>query len=329
MHLELKTFYRAKILKVDSLFTLYIQKSSKGEKVDTLLAESTHSGTLILGKDGAKVKCFVLKDGRRVISGRGLTEAIGMKGRSVGAKRIIGMSHITKHIPEDSIELIEEPIKFTGRGTLKNKHGYTTGYEATVLLDLCEAILDARNNGELKSEQEHRYADYCEALVRSFAKVGIVALVDEATGYQKDRARDELHKILEAYIAKELLPWSKRFPDEFYKELFRLRGWKLEPMSVKRPKIVGKLTNQLIYNQLPKGVLKALQEANPINESGNRKDRHHQHLSKGIGDSHLEKQVASVTMLMRISSNWPSFMRNFNRAFGIQEPLFEETEIIR
>lgn len=291
------------------------------------LAESTHSGTMVLGKDGAVIKCFVLKDGRRVISGRGLTEAIGMKGRSIGAKRILGMSRITEYLPEDALENISEPIKFIGKGTLKNEHGYTTGYEATVLLDICEAILEARKNGDLQTEQEFRYAEYCEALVRSFAKIGIIALVDEATGYQEERAKNELHKILEAYVAKELLPWTKRFPDEFYKELFRLRGWQIVPLSVKKPKYVGKLTNQLIYEQLPEGVLEELRNKNPITEKGYRKDRHHQHLTENIGNSHLEKQIASVTMLMRISPDWATFMRHFSRAFGKQVPLFDESDI--
>lgn len=292
-----------------------------------IIGESTHSGTMVLGKDGAEIKCFVLKDGRRVISGRGLTEAIGMKGRSVGAKRILGLSRITQYLPYEAVESISEPIKFTGKGTLKNEYGYTTGYEATVLLDICEAILEARKNDELQTEQEYRYAEYCEALVRSFAKIGIIALVDEATGYQEERARNELHKILEAYVAKELLPWTKRFPDEFYRELFRLRGWQMSPMSVKRPKYVGKLTNQLIYEQLPKGVLEELRERNPVTAKGYRKEKHHQYLTQDIGNGHLEKQVASVTMLMRISPDWPTFMRHFNRAFGNQIPLFEETEI--
>lgn len=291
------------------------------------LGESTHYGTLTLGKDGAKIKCFVLKDGRRVISGRGLTEAIGMKGRDVGAKRILKMANIIKYMPPDSIAMMHDPIRFIGKGTVKNEYGYATGYEATVLLDICEAALTARENGELSTDRELGYAEYCEALIRSFAKIGIVALVDEATGYQEERARNELHKILEVYVAKELLPWSKRFPDEFYQELFRLRGWQMKPISVKRPKYVGKLTNQLIYEQLPKGVLEELKIRNPIDERGNRKDKHHQHLSAGIGNSHLEKQIASVTMLMRISPNWSVFMRNFNRAFGVQQPLFEEDEL--
>lgn len=101
-------------------------------------------------------------------------------------------------------------------------------------------------------------ADMAEILYDGLADLGIIALFDEATGFQEVRDRNELYRILETYIAKELLPWTKRFPDEFYRELFRLRGWAYSPMTVKRPKLVGYLTNQLIYQQLPTGVLEAL-----------------------------------------------------------------------
>jgi hypothetical protein len=88
------------------------------------------------------------------------------------------------------------------------------GYEATVLADICDAVLEARKAGKLTSKQQH-IAAQCEILVRGFARVGIIALVDEATGYQADRARDALAKILQAFVAKELREWVKRFPGEF------------------------------------------------------------------------------------------------------------------
>jgi hypothetical protein len=163
--------------------------------------------------------------------------------------------------------------------------------------------------------------------MRGLAHVGITALVDEATGYQQVRDRDELHRILEAYIAKELLPWTKRFPDEFYGQMFRLRGWQYSPPSVKRPKYVGKLTNELIYEKLPKGVLEELRSKNPVTPRGYRKHKHFQFLTEDIGNPHLEKQVVSVTTLMRASPNWATFERLFKRAFGIQgEFYFEELE---
>ena len=125
---------------------------------------------------------------------------------------------------------IENPIKITRVG--KN----TLGYEATILSDLCESILVARDNKALKTEQEHRYAEYADMLMRSLAKVGIIALVDEATGYQHEREQKELQRILKAYISEELLEWQKTFPDIFYKELFRLNGWDYTVKGIqKRP----------------------------------------------------------------------------------------------
>jgi len=162
-------------------------------------------------------------------------------------------------------------------------------------------------------------------------KLGIIALVDEATGYQYERDRDELNKILEAYIAKELLPWTRRFPDEFYKQLFRLHGWQYSPLTVKRPKYIGKLTNVLVYEKLPPGVLPELKKKNPITPKGYRKHRHHQFLTEDIGNPHLERHIASVTTLMRASSNWSKFKSLFARAFpsGPQQlelPLVEKED---
>ena len=68
-----------------------------------------------------------------------------------------------------------------------------------------------------------------DMLMRSFAKVGIIALVDEATGYQDKREKDALQELLSIYLTEEKLKWAKTFPDEFYKHLFRLRGSNITP----------------------------------------------------------------------------------------------------
>lgn len=137
---------------------------------------------------------------------------------------------IKPFVPQHVIEATQSPIKF------KAPNGVASyGYEAIILADICEAVLAAREAGVLQMWQQGHIARRCEILVRGFARVGIIALVDEVTGYQKERDRNELQKILEQYIAKELLPWVKTFPDEYYEELFRLRGWQYNPLSVKRP----------------------------------------------------------------------------------------------
>ena len=154
-------------------------------------------------------------------------------------------------------------------------------------------------------------------------------LVDEVTDFQYIRDKEDLNKILELYIAKELLPWARRLPDEFYRQLFRLRGWQYSPLSVKRPQYVGKLTNELIYERLPLGVLDELRKKNPVVRSGYRRHRHHQFLTENIGNPHLEKHIASVTTLMRVASNWRKFKSLFEKAFGQEQleiPFMEESE---
>lgn len=262
-----------------------------------------------------EIPCYVLEDGKRVIHQRGMLPALNIarggssKGGGDRLAHFVSSQVLKPFISEDLLNVTTQPIKFrTPKGSL------AYGYEANVLAEICDAVLAARKAGVLQKQQAH-IAEQCEVLMRGFAMVGIVALIDEVTGYQEVRERDALHKILEAYISKELLPWTKKFPDDFYKEMFRLRGWDYNPMSVKRPKFVGYLTDALVYKKLPPGVLEKLKESNPKNDKGNRLKRHHQFLSEDIGNTHLEKQIAIVTTLMRISPDWRRFKGNFERAF--------------
>jgi P63C domain len=206
-------------------------------------------------------------------------------------------------------ERIRNPIVF-----ITPAGGRAYGYEAEVLVELCEAVLAARAEGVLQ-KQQMQIAQQCELIMRGLARVGIVALVDEATGFQEVRKRDALHKILEAYISPELMPWTKRFPNSFYEEMFRLHDWEYDPESVARPGVVGVFTNKYVYDQLPPGVLDELRRQNPKTESGRRRAKLHQFLTDDVGNPHLERQIASTTALMRAAEDWPSFKRMFARAF--------------
>lgn len=284
---------------------------------------ATHRGVLPIGDEN--IQCFVLDDKTRVISGRSMTKSIGMRGRGPGIERISRHPTLRPFIDEDLRRALEEPIQYLPSSTSKAP---SIGYEATVLLQVAEAVLRARDAHALSSEQEHRYAIYADTLIRAFAAVGIIALVDEATGYQEARDQDELGRILSAYISPELVPWTKRFPDEFYRQLFRLRGWQYKPLSVARPKAVAKFTSQLVYEKLPPGVVEELRRKNPvIDDDGHRAHRHHQFLSEEIGNRHLEMQLAQVIALMRISPNWDTFLRHFRRAFPGEGGVQEEFEL--
>lgn len=262
-----------------------------------------------------EIPCYVLDDERRVLTISGMLGAMRM---AQGGSMIAGMNRLELFTTRERIkpfvlkelsDRIHNPIHF-----ITPTGGRAQGYEAEVLVDLCEAVLAARAAGVLQ-KQQLAIAQSCEVIMRGLARVGIVALVDEATGYQEVRKRDALHKILEAYIAPELMKWAKRFPDSFYKEIFRLHNWEYDPASVKRPGVVGTITKTYIYEQLPPGVIEELEQVNPKDEYGRRKNRHHQFLSEDVGNPHLERQISATTVLMRASDDWPSFKRLFARAF--------------
>ena len=181
------------------------------------------------------------------------------------------------------------------------------GYSADILPLVADLYLKARDEG-LLTPQQISTAQKAEILVRSLARIGITALVDEATGYQYERERNELQKILKAYISEELLKWEKRFPDEFYKEMFRLNGWDFTVSGIKkRPPIIGKWTNDLIYNELPMGVLQELKENTPKHA------RYHQRLTPDIGQPNLMAQIYKVIGIMQSSDNMREMWERFKK----------------
>lgn len=270
--------------------------------------KATHKGVLRIGD--AELPCFVLEDGRRVISGRGMTRAIGMKGRGQGIARIEGLLQRKGSVNNELILAIESPLVFDSGAPVA-----TQGYEAQTLVQLCEAILDARDAKLLRTAQEQRYGDACYMMTRAFAKVGIIALVDEATGYQEVRDRLALQAILDKFLRKELAAWAKRFPDEFYEQMFRLKKWQWKGMKVNRPQVVGRYTNDLVYERLAPGILEQLRERNPKDDKGRRKHKFQQWLTEDVGHPALAQHLYALIGFMRVASTWEQFYRMVQRAF--------------
>jgi P63C domain len=188
------------------------------------------------------------------------------------------------------------------------------GYPATVLPDICDVVLAARKAGVLLKHQEH-IADQCEILVRGFARVGIIALVDEATGFQRDRAKDALARILEAFVAKELRPWLPTFPNDFYQEMYRLRGMEYPTDTVQRPRYFGLLTNNIVYDRLAPGVLEELKQVNPKHESGRRKHKYFQWLTNKVAYPKLREHLGAVVAIMKLSTDWHDFRAKLDRLY--------------
>ena len=272
--------------------------------------ECTHKGDLVIGEKS--IACAVLNNGKRIITQTALFDAFDRPRK--GEKRIEGLPPIVaaKNIlPFVSDELKEksQPVHYY----LQNGN-VTSGYDAELIPLVCELYLQAKEGGVLLDSQEKMVVQ-AHILIRALAKVGITALIDEATGYQYDRENDALQKILRAYIAEDFLKWQARFPRKYYKELYRIFGWDYDASSMKHPQYLGKFTNKYVYDQLPPRILEELRVRNPINKKGYRTKKHYQFLSGNIGIPHLEKYITKLVTIMELSESIEEFNKNFNKVF--------------
>lgn len=261
-----------------------------------------------------EIPCYVLNDGRSVITQNGMLTALTMsqgsatKGGPDRLANFAGTKAIKPFISESLGDMINDPIRFR----LGGQTAY--GYEATVLPELCDSVLSAREAGSLNPQQKH-IAQQCEILVRAFARVGIIALVHEATGYQEVRDREALQEILRRYISEDLMTWVRTFPLEFYKQIFRLKGWNWN--AGKMSPIMGNIVNDIVYGRLAPGVLEELRKRNPVTEKGYRENQHFQHLTRDVGHPSLTRHLYELIGMARAFSwgEWDKFYELVNRVY--------------
>jgi len=275
------------------------------------IAEPENESGLPVAKFGApekplrlahvEIPCYVLSDGTRVLVQRGLQSGLGMSegGGKGGARKIVSLLETLAGKGIDINDLIaraNSPIKFVP------PHGGNSayGYEATILPDLCAVLIEAGRRGILGKRSEH-LAERAALLQHAFATLGIIALVDEVTGYQGFRPQDALQAYLEKVISRKLAAWVKRFPDEFYENIYKLKGWPWPGMGKNRYSVVGHYTRDLVFERLGPGVLDELEKLTPKNELGYRDNKMHSWLSDDVGVPMLSQHMHSLVMFQRLA----------------------------
>ena len=288
--------------------------------------KATHEGQLKIGD--RIIECAVLEGGIRVLSEREVTKALGGKRGGSHWKRIkqnpdgadlpvyLSANNLKPFISEE-LSLALKPILYVP----KTGGALAHGLRAETLPKVCNVFLAARDVDGLHPSQ-FKIAVEADTLVRGLAEVGIIALVDEATGFQRDRAKDALAKILEEFIGKDLRKWTSTFPIEFYEQIFRLRGWPFNPQNLRRPGVVAHYTNDFVYSRLAPGVLEELRRKNPPVD-GRRKHKHFQWLTGDVGDPRLRSHLEGVWKLMRGCTSWDEFKTFLNRFY----PRLSKTEL--
>lgn len=271
---------------------------------------------------GAELACYVLDDETRVLARAGFVRAIGRTGKVKGGRKFDDEFQTPVFLTADNLkpffpnglEVNSKSVIFTFGGA------EMIGYRAELLADVCDIFADADRAGVLRANQRH-IADACRLLSRGLTRIGIIGLVDEATGYQKERAANALARILEQFIAKELQQWVPTFPPEFYEQMCRLRGLEYPRYTVKRPSYFGHLTNDIIYRRLAPGILDELKRTTPKAPSGRHKQQLHRRLTPDLGHPKLREHLASVVTIMKLSDGYLDFKRKLERI----HPRFGET----
>lgn len=280
----------------------------------------------VLELAGTKLPCAVINGPsgvQRVLTEFGITQAI-LGTRSGASQRLkkaafddgailpifVAPGQLKPFISNELVAGPLVPIDYIDGGRV------VRGYDAAILVAVCNVWLRAREAGALQ-KQQLRKAQKAEILTRALAETGIVALIDEATGYQKVRPQNALQAYLEKLIRKELAAWAKKFPDEFYENIYRLKGWKWPGMAKNRYSVVAHYTNDLIYSRLGPGVLEELQTKTPKNDKGYRANKLHQWLTQEIGDPMLAQHLHAIMMFQRFAiangHGWKRFLHSVDQ----------------
>jgi P63C domain len=302
------------------------QKAADAKRELASLPQTTHIGTLKL--IDVEIPCAVLEDGTRVLTQSDFMSAMGMYysgwiANNMPSNQDIVSAEIPHFLAQKSlIPFINKHLGHLQNIVLKYKTEKGTlahGIRAEIIPSICDIYLDAQNQGSLGSRQK-QIADRAMLLMRALAHVGIVALVDEATGYQKEREKDALAKILEAFVAKEIQPYLKTFPAEYYEQLFKIYNLPYPPIGNKswRPAFFGHITNDVVYSRLAPELLPELKKAATKAE---KKSRLHQWLTNDLGHPKLREHLSSIVSILKLSKTPEDFKANVN----IVHPRYGET----
>lgn len=265
----------------------------------------------ILKIGSVELPVYVLSDGRRVISRTGATDVItGRKGGG-NLESYLGVNALRGYIAED---WSDQMIEFVMPG-VQNKT--VRGMASDMFLDICRAYVRALDDGALITERQIAIATKAGMFLAACAKVGLIALIDEATGYQYERPDDALEFKLRLFLEEEMRKWEATFPDELWREFGRLTNWS-GPLH-QRPRYWGKLVMELVYEYLDPDVAEWLKKHNPKPKKG---QNHHQWLTSQYGLRRLTEHIWMVIGLAKACDTMPELKNRMAEMYGRQQVLF-------
>ncbi len=268
---------------------------------------------------GVDVECYVLNDAARtaVISQRGMGIALGLGASGSRLPSFVNGRVIAPYIGDELRRKLDTPLIFEASGAdgASMPPSLAHGYDVTVLIDVCKAVLDAKAAGKLLKQQE-KVAEQAAIIVAASAKSGIRGLVYALAGYTPSAS--EVIQAFKLYVQEEAKKYEKEFPDELYAEWYRL--YDLPVPDRGRPWHFSYLTKRHIYYPLAKSQGKILELLTALRDRDPQKNKLFTFLSD-TGTRALRMHMGRVLEMAESSASKEQYERKIEARFGEQQML--------
>ena len=268
-------------------------------------------GILTIGT--SEVPCYVLDDGRRVITRTAATSVLTDDKGGGQLEKYLMVENLRGFV---AAGLKDQFIDFFIPG-VSVPNSTTRGMTAENFIEICQAYVAAFQADALTTDRQKEIAIKAAMFLAACAKVGLIAMIDEATGYQYERASDALQIKLKLYLAEEMRKWEKTFPDDLWVQFGRLTNWTGSIHS--RPKYWGNLVMDLIYQYLDADVAQWLRENAPKPLKG---QNYHQWMTQQYGLKKLIEHIWKVIGIASTCSNLKELKQKMEELYG-KNPGFQ------
>lgn len=281
------------------------------------LPQATHKGNF--KEDfGIDVDCYVLNDESKtaVISQRGMGAALrlGEGGRSL--PRFVAGKTVSEALGVELLEKLSNPLVFKGPPVVGGSippMGSVYGYDVTLLIDVCKALIKAESEGKLLKSQAN-IVRQAHIIIGASAKAGIKGLVYALAGY--NATKEEVIAAFKLYVREEARDYEREFPEQLYEEWYRL--YQIPRPEKNRPWKFKHLTVDQVYRPLAKSSGKILKLTREQRENSNaRWKKLHQFLSE-IGVKALRTHLGQLLGIAGISQTRQEYEGHFKKLFGEQ-----------
>jgi general stress protein YciG len=277
--------------------------------------KATHRGNF-KEEFGFDVECFVLEDEQKtaVMSQRGMGDAIGLSAGGGRLPNFIKGARVAPYVGHELAEKLANPLIFQWSTVGANTPpALVYGYDVTILIDICNAILAADRKGDLLKRQQNMVRQ-ARIILNASAKAGIKNLVYALAGY--DATRDEVIAAFKFFVREEARDYEREFPEELYRQWYRL--YDLPKPERNRPWKFKALTLAHVYTPLAKSNGKILDLARMKRARGaERGKKLHQFLSE-IGVKALRTHLGQLLGIAQVSAASAQYEHHVEKIFGVQ-----------